>query len=119
MRVRIWKQRDSVDRAPDTDPDEVIDIDPETTYLWQDNPRYHSPPLGFDIHPEDRPGTLYVYTSDSVHSPPGYDNHIEQAYWDGPMEQGLPFTEDVDEYRPFGCEVWGRVLLWVEEGLTR
>lgn len=35
-------------------------------------------------------------------------------------KRGLPFDpERYDKYPPYGCEVWGRVLFYVEEGLTR
>lgn len=108
-RIRIWKGRDNYQEPPD----EVIEVNGETPYVWQDNPHYHSPPLGFDIHPDDCPATLNVYTSDSVRSPPGYDSHVETAYWGRPIERGLSFPED-HEYPPFGCKVWGRVMFFVE-----
>lgn len=113
-RVRIWKGRGHRDGPPD----EVVTVEEETPFVWQDDPRYHSPKIGIDIHPDDCPATLYVYTSDSIHSPPGYDSHVEKAYWDGPMEQGLPYPDE-HGLPPFGCEVWGRVMFFVEKGQTR
>lgn len=107
-RVRIWHGTN-----PDTDaePDEVIEVPAETTHVWQDDPHFHSPPLDIDIHPDDAPATLGIFTSESVRSPPGYDNHVETSYWQGPVEQGLAFPGPA-----FGCEVWGRVMFFVEPG---
>lgn len=114
-RVRIWNGYH--DDYP-SEPDQVITVEEESNCVWLEDPR--STHRGaFDIHPEDLPATLYIYTSDSVRSPPGYDNHVEQAYWDGPVERGLPFDESYEGERPFGCEVWGRVMFWIEKGLTR
>lgn len=110
VRVRIWRGR--YDEYPD-DPDEIVPVEPETPHVWQANPRYHSPPLGIDVHPADGPATLNIYTSDSVRSPPGYDSHVERSYWDGPVERGLPFPADHD-YPPYGCELWDRVMFFVE-----
>ncbi len=115
-RIRIW--HDYYDDYPD-EPDETVSVEAESPHVWQDDP-YYSGKGAFDIHPDDAPATLYIYTNDSVREPPVYDNHVETAAWDGPIEQGLPFDpERYDDYPPFGCEVWGRILFWVEEGLTR
>lgn len=117
-RVRIWKGSPDVgeksDQAAWGEPDEIVTVSEETPHVWQDDPRYRSPTIGLDIHPEDAPATLEVYTSESVRSPPGYDNHVEKGYWDGPMEQGLTYPGD-HEIPPFGCEVWGRVMFFVKE----
>lgn len=118
FRVRIWKGRNPDGEDYQGEPDEIVEIDEETPYVWQNDPHYHSPPIGVDIHPNDCPATLNIYTSESVRSPPGYDNHVETAYWDGPVEQGLPYPEEHND-PPFGCEVWGRVMFFVEAGETR
>lgn len=117
-RIRIWKGRNPDGDDYTGEPDEVVTVQEGTPHVWQDDPNYHSPPIGIDIHPDDCPATLNVYTSESVRSPPGYASHVEEAYWDGPVEQGLPFPENHDA-PPFGCEVWGRVMFYVEEGNTR
>jgi len=115
-RVRVWDGYH--DEYPD-EADSIVKVDGETPHIWIDDP--HVTFRGaFDIHPDDAPATLNIYTSDSVRSPPGYDNHVEKAYWDGPIERGLPFDrERYDNYPPFGCEVWGRVMFFVEQGLVR
>lgn len=114
-RVRIWEGRD----GRDDEPDEVVEVSEETPHVWQDDPYYHSPPIAIDLHPDDCPATLNVYTSESVRSPPGYESHVETGYWGPrPIEGGLPFPADHD-YEPFGCEVWGRVMFFVEEEMTR
>lgn len=116
-RVRIWHGR--YDDYPDT-PDETFTVQEETPTLYQDDPWYSSGPIAFDIHPQDAPATLYVYTNDSVRDPPVQETYIDTAEWGRPIECGLPFDpERYDDYPPFGCEVWGRVLFYVEDGLTR
>jgi|AntDeeMetagen681_2_1112603.scaffolds.fasta_scaffold09465_5 hypothetical protein len=112
-RVRVWKGRNPDGEDYQGDPDEIVTVSAETPFVWQEDPHYHSPSIGIDLHPEDAPATLNVYTSDSVRSPPGYDSHVETGYWNGPMEQGFSYPED-HEYPPFGCEVWGRVMFFVE-----
>lgn len=112
-RVRIWKGGTPPDEHHEGDPDEVVEVEEETPHVWQDDPRYTSPPLGIDVHPDDCPATLNVYTSESVRSPPGYESHVETSYWDGPMERGLDHHADHD-YPPFGCSVYGRVMFFVE-----
>jgi len=113
-RIRIWKGRNADGDDYAGEPDEIVTVEEKTPHIWQEDPHYHSPPLGFDIHPDDCPAELNVYTSDSVRSPPGYESHVELGYWDGPIEQGLMFPEG-HEYPPFGCEVWGRVMFFVKE----
>lgn len=49
------------------------------------------------------PVFLCVHTNDHYHDPDA---------WGKPMERGLTFGPD-SERVPFGCEVWGRVLVWV------
>lgn len=113
IKVRVWHGR--YETYPDQ-PDETITLPLDENVLWQDDPWYDSGPIAFDIHPEDAPATLYIYTNDSVR-PPHKD---DVGMWSDPVERGLPFDPDrYDKYPPFGCEIWGRVLLRVEEGLTR
>lgn len=115
-RVRIWRGR--YDEYPD-EPDETVEIPENTVHVWQNDPHFHQA-VALDLHPEDTPATLNVYTSESVRSPPGYDSHVELGYWDGPIERGLTFdSARYDEYPPFGCEVGGRVMFYVEEGGSR
>ena len=116
IRVRVFEGRNEVDAAQEglVEPTHVVECEAETPTVWQEDPHYHSPPIGLDIHPDDRPAKLNVYTSESVRSPPGYDNHVETGYWDGPIERGLPFTSPEGEVPSFGCEVWGRVMFFVE-----
>ena len=112
-RVRIWEGYQDV---YSDEPDKVIQVAPETPFIWIGNPRavFRG---AFDIHPDDAPATLNIYTSDSVYEPPGYDDHVETGYWDGPVERGLPFDpERYDDYPPFGCEIRGRLMFFVEEG---
>lgn len=117
-RIRIWKFRNPDGEDYQGEPDEVVTVKEDDPVVWQDDPHYHSPPIGLDIHPEDGPATLEVYTSDSVHSPSGRQSagYVDTDYWDGPMERGLTYPEDHD-FQPFGCEVWGRVLFFVEAGI--
>ena len=111
-RVRIWDKW--YDEYPD-EPDETVELEADARLLWQDDPWYDSGPIAFDIHPDDAPATLYIYTNDSVRKPP-----LQPSEWGRPVERGLPFDPDLyDDYPPFGCEIWGRVMFVVEEGLTR
>lgn len=112
IRVEVWNGR--FDNEDWRDPDEIIEIEDGHTYLFLDNPHYHGS-YGFRIHKEDRPATLYVHTNDSVRSPPGYDTHVERGYWDPAIERGLTYREDLNyDEVPFGCEIWGRILFYVE-----
>lgn len=109
VRVRIWFG----DYEEGTEPDEIVTVEPSTTHIWKQNPHFHGS-IAIDIHPDDCPATLEMYTSDSIHEPPQYDNHVEKGYWNGPIEQGLDFHKN-DQRPPFGCEVWGRQLFFVKK----
>lgn len=112
IRVRVWNEY--YDEYPEQ-PDETVAVEPGEPHIWQDDPWFDSGAAAFDIHPEDAPATLYIYTNDSVREPP-----LQPSEWGGPVERGLPFDPDRDDgYPPFGCEVWGRVMFVAEEGLTR
>lgn len=111
--VEIYRGRTNVDEH--NEPAETVDVPLDENVVWKDDPWYSSPPLGFAIAEEDRPATLYVYTNDSVRVP----HKADVSAWGRPIERGLPFPADAEDRRPFGCEVWGRVMFSVEEGLTR
>lgn len=64
----------------------------------------HHGTYAFQIPNEQRPATLNVHSNDSYHDP--YD-------WGRPVEQGLTYHR-ADDAEPFQCEIWGRVMLWVE-----
>ncbi len=116
IRVRIWDDNYEYGVSPGElgDPDKLVEVEPKTVHIWQDNPHYHSPSMGIDIHPDDRPAGLNIYTSDSIHSPPDAGgNYVEEGYWDGPVEGGLDYDGNSD-IPPFGCELWDRVMFFVE-----
>lgn len=108
--IQIWNGYEF-----DGEPDEEIKVEYGTNHIYTDDP-YSVCRWGISMAEEDRPATLNAYTNDSVRSPPGYDSHVERAYWDGPIERGLTFRDD-RELRPFGCEVRGRILFHVEDGI--
>lgn len=114
-RIRIWHKY--YGGYPD-EPDEVVTVEADDPHVWKDDPWFGSGAAAFDIHPDDLPATLYIYTNDSVRQPP-VGGHVDTAEWDGPVERGLPFDTEYGGDKPFGCQVWGRVLFLVEEGLTR
>lgn len=109
--VEIWKGR----RDRDRDSDEVVQVPVDGYVMWEDDP-YATWPLGLHIADEDLPATLYVYTDDSVREPPVDDPHEWNC--SRPVEGGLPYQENGTE-KPFGVELWGRIMFHVEEGLTR
>lgn len=115
-RIRIWKGRNPDGEDYTGEPDEVITLEAGEPHVWQTDPHYHSPPIGLDIHPDDCPATLEVYTSDSVHDSSGRQatNYVDESYWNGPMERGLTYPDSHD-YRPFGCEIWGRILFFIPD----
>lgn len=109
------------DAVPETDPDWSADVGIYRGGYYDGYPR--SPPheadtarLADDIAwysgaialwvGADDPVALFVHTNDSYHDPDD---------WDPPVERGLAFGPDVDTTKPFGCELWGRVVLWVAE----
>ena len=109
-RIRIWLN----DTSFDGEPDEVVEVEEGMNHIWKTDPHYSSSSMGIDIHPDDCPGELKIFTSESVRAPPEYDSHVEKGYWNGPVERGLDFSEEYKGYTPFGCELWGRVLFRVE-----
>lgn len=114
-RIRIWHKY--YEEYPD-EPDEVVTVEEGDPHVWKDDPWFDSGATAFDIHPEDAPATLSIYTNDSVRPAPVGD-HVDTAAWDGPIERGLSFrSEGRGSLQPFGCQVWGRVLFVVEEGLS-
>lgn len=112
IRVRIWHGR--YDDYPN-EPDEVLELPAEQNVVWQDDPWYDSGSIAFDVHPEDTPATVFIYTNDSVREP----HKDDLGEWDGPIERGLEFDADrYADYPPYGCEVWGRILMRAEGGFT-
>jgi len=115
IRIRIWHSY--YDEYPD-EPDETVEVEAGSPHLWKEDPYFDSGPMAIDIHPEDAPATLNIHTNDSVREPPVQNNHVDRGAWGRAVERGLPFDpERYDEYPPFGCEVWGRVLFYVEGGV--
>lgn len=121
-RVRIWLGRNPHGEDYSGEPDEVHEIPLERPYIWQDSPHFNSPPMGIDIHPDDCPMTLYIHSEDSVRPPAvvkkDTPKYFDRGKWGRAVERGLPFY-DYDGDKPFGMEIWGRVLFYVEEGNTR
>lgn len=112
IRVRIWHGR--YDEYPD-EPDEIVELTPGEPHIWQDDPWYDGH-VAFDIHPNDAPATLFVRTNDSVREPHPNDT----SEWGRAIERGLEFDpERYDDHPPFGCGIWGRILMTAEEGFTR
>jgi len=52
-RVRVWKGRNPDGEDYQGDPDEIVTVSAETPFVWQEDPHYHSPSIGIDLHPED------------------------------------------------------------------
>lgn len=71
-------------------------------WLEAEEPRNHKY-YAIDLECEERV-ELFVHTNDSVHDPED---------WNRPVERGLTFDPN-DDYPPFGCEMWGRVCMWVK-----
>lgn len=64
----------------------------------------HHGTYAFDVETDDLV-FLNVHTNDSFHSPDA---------WGKPIERGLLFDGD-DDYGPFKTEIWGRIVMWVEQ----
>jgi hypothetical protein len=116
IRVRVWYGwKDNYPKEPN----EVVEVETETPTLWEDDP-YARTKIAFDVHPDDCPATLFVHTNDSVRSPPGYEGHLEKGYWGDAVERGLEFSGRYNPGEdPFGVELFGRIMFWVEEGYKR
>lgn len=107
----------SYDTVPETDPawSETVEIANEwwgnsyptqvaheaDTVLFAEEIEFHSGSIELFL---DTPidAMLCVHTCDRYHDPND---------WGKPIEQGLNFKPVSG--RPFGCEIWGRVLMWV------
>jgi len=75
----------------------------EDTFHLATEPEHH---MKYQIWVDtDETVTLYVHTDDSVY----------KGDWDRPIEGGLLYRDDAD-FAPFGCEIWGRVVMWVKRG---
>jgi len=124
VKLKIWHGYS--DRKPARDPDHKAELeiyrgdwwgknyprsparDADTWYLSEDI-SYSSPPLEWWVE-ADEPVSLFIHTNDSYHDPDD---------WGRPVEGGLVYGPDIREDRPFGCEVWGRVICWVSERDSR
>lgn len=116
IRVRIWHGSYGRHNDYPDEPDETVPLPIDENIVWQDDPWYDSGPIAFDIHPDDAPATLYIYTNDSVRAP----HKDDLGEWGRAVERGLEFDPKLYARNPpFGCEIWGRVLFRVEEGFTR
>lgn len=60
----------------------------------------------FDVETNEKV-RLRVNTNDSYHDPED---------WDGPIEGGMLYGPE-DDYPPYKCQLYGRVMMWVEEGV--
>lgn len=52
----------------------------------------------------ETPATVNIHTNDSYHDPED---------WGPAIERGMTWPEEND-YDPFRCEMWGRIMMWVE-----
>jgi hypothetical protein len=109
------------DRVPDEEPAWSAEMEIEGDWWGKSHPtmvphdadtehfaeeiEFHSGPIGIWCE-SPVPVHVCVHTNDSYHDP--HD-------WGKPIERGLGYGPDVDVSEPFGCEVWGRVLVWVAE----
>lgn len=109
------------DHVPRRDPQWSVEVDVYTDDYWGGSPRspphdadtaylserieYHSGAVSFHVD-TDTPVWLFVHTNDSYHDPDD---------WNRPVEHGLVYGPDIDESAPFGCEVWGRVVVWAAD----
>lgn len=104
-RVGIWQD------SEDENPEEEFVVEGETPFIWQPDPDFESPPLGIDIHPDDREATLKIYTSEKARRPPRYDNDIDLDFWNGPVGEGVTFSEGDT---PFWSQFSGRIMFFIE-----
>lgn len=105
LETLVDEQDPDVYHLPPADPplDSAEHTTDEERVVLADSITHHGT-YAFDIPDESRPATLHVHTNDSYHS--GED-------WGRAVERGLTFHKP-DDLDPFGCELWGRVLMWVE-----
>ncbi|ADB63947.1 hypothetical protein Htur_5060 (plasmid) [Haloterrigena turkmenica DSM 5511] len=115
--VHVWQggRLDSYDELLERDPDvyEVPIAETEFGKVWEvgDDERVmlaesidHHGTYAFDVPTDERPATLNVHTNDSYH---------DREDWGDPVERGLEYREG-DDYEPYQCEMWGRIMMWVD-----
>jgi hypothetical protein len=116
--VHIWEgnRRDDADdlvasedpdvyELPVTDPDYgILDAlaDDEKVVLADDVANHST--YAFLVPDESRPATLNVHTNPNAHDP---------TDWNDAAEGGLAYLS-ADDRPPYKCEMWGRVMFWVE-----
>jgi len=115
--VKVWEapRWDDYDGMLEEDPDiyelPILDLQFGSTHEVSDSDRMmiakdiqNHQKYAFDVECE-KEVILNVYSNDSFHSPES---------WGDPIERGLPYSPDND-WEPFKCEIWGRIMLFVEE----
>lgn len=99
----LLAEEPDVYELPPDDPLVTESLNDESRVLLAENIDHHGT-YAFDVPNESRPATVNVHTNDSYHDP---------TDWGRPIERGLTFYEP-DDREPYKCEMWGRILLWVE-----
>ncbi|WP_302083519.1 hypothetical protein [Salinibaculum rarum] len=117
--VKVWEgsQFDSADELVNQEnPDEyelpVVDLEYGVLDALSDDARViladdidHHGTYAFLVESDSNDVVLNVHTNDSYHDP---------TDWDNPIERGLTYRSDEDDIPPFKCELWGRIMMWVE-----
>jgi hypothetical protein len=116
--IKLWHERH--DDYTDVEPDQTKEIE-----VTEENQVYgtRTPPIAsnaevwhesYEINNHkyyaisldcDSEATLFIHTSDSVHG----------KSWSKAVEGGLHLPKE-HEYDPYGCDMWGKVCMWVKEG---
>lgn len=86
----------------ETDYGRVFEVPSEKRVVLSDEIEHHGT-YAFNVDTEQKT-VLNVHTNDSYHDP---------TDWGKPIERGLLFDGETDA-EPFGCELWGRIMFWVE-----
>lgn len=85
------------DRRPPSEPTEGADV-----WDWSDDIAFSSGPI--EVHLDvDEPAWLFIHTNDSYHNP---------TDWSRAIEGGLVYGPDIESEKPYGCEIWGRIVMW-------
>jgi len=87
----------------ETDYGRVFEVPSEKRVVLSDEIEHHGT-YAFDVDTEQKT-VLNVHTNDSYHN---------NEDWGKPIERGLLFDGKTDA-EPFGCELWGRTMFWVEQ----
>lgn len=115
--VKVWEgpRWNSYDEILEGEPDEyempVVETEFGRNYEAKDDDRVNLATeienhrkYAFDVETDEKV-KLRVHTNDSYHNPED---------WSDPIEGGLIYSPD-DDYPPFKTEIWGRIMMWVEE----